>query len=63
MRTSLLRLRRLWDSMTLEPERAWAQMIAARLPEALGLERLARAEVPRPRVVSWELLSDPDLRG
>jgi hypothetical protein len=60
MRTAVLRWRRLWDSMTLEPERAWAQMIAARLPEAVGLERVARAERPLPRVISGELLSDPD---
>jgi hypothetical protein len=46
--------------MTLEPERAWAQMIAARLPEAVGLERLARASRPRDRVLSGELLSDPE---
>jgi hypothetical protein len=46
--------------MTLEPERAWAQMIAARLPEAVGLERVARASRPVARVISGELLADPD---
>jgi hypothetical protein len=54
--------RRLWDSMTLEPERAWAQMIAARLPEAVGMQRLAREQRPRQRVLSGELLADPDLQ-
>jgi hypothetical protein len=46
--------------MTLEPERAWAEIITARLPEALGLERLSRASRPRDRVLSGELLADPD---
>jgi hypothetical protein len=61
MRNGLLRLRRFWDSMTLDPEQVWAQMIAARLPEARGLERVARTG-HQSRVISWELLSDPDLR-
>jgi hypothetical protein len=62
MASGRTRWRALWDSMTLEPERAWAQMIAARLPEALGMERLARASRPHGRVLSGELLADPDLQ-
>jgi hypothetical protein len=49
------------ESMTLEPERAWAQIMTARLPEALGLDRLTHGS-RMSRVLTWELLSDPDRR-
>jgi hypothetical protein len=46
--------------MALAPEAAWVQIITAQLPEARALERLTRAPRPLARVITWELLSDPD---
>jgi hypothetical protein len=46
--------------MALEPEDAWVQIVTAQLPEAIAIARLTRAPRPLARVITWELLSDPD---
>jgi hypothetical protein len=61
MSAARLRLRRLRaDSMTIGREQAWVQELTASLPEARAIERLTRAPRPVTRVITWELLSDPD---
>ena len=61
MSAARLRLRRLRpDSMAIGREQAWVQEVTASLPEARALERLTRSPRPMSRVITWELLSDPD---
>jgi hypothetical protein len=46
--------------MAIGREQAWVAEVTASLPEARAIERLTRSPRTMSRVITWELLSDPD---